>query len=439
MSSLGPQLQPLLSQYDLRLACAQCCNQERQVTYTLKSVKHTCAKDLLFCRTKGGSCWRPVSKRPTFPNPARYKLCPFFVEGSGCQQHRNRCSFASSTEEAAVWTFEKRNSLDRRILCRLLTQPHEAACPSAGDIFENLDLKLVCDLCCVRLKEITFTLKRLQHQCPKQLLLVKTKQSDVWTPVSERPAGARKVVYEKCSFFVEGSGCTQDGNRCTFARSYEEAAVWNYMREKKVTMSELIQVITKRVSETTEEAVERIQQQFSGSFLEVCKVCFQGHPQVLATKKWSPICSAEVAHPWDPILVHHLSENAKKHVYSQVHPLPQNCSFNFCSHVCQGKPCWHPAGSCQDAKSTVEMAVWKAEHGGLNVRPHLLSKVKPTEPSQILVYCKVCLLVLPSLENYHKHCSSLEHTELVSEDTRTKWSRRKPPHNLRDQLLLCER
>lgn len=354
MSNPGSRLLPLLSEYDLRVACAKCCHQERQVTYTLKSVKHTCAEDLLFCRTKGGSCWRPVSQRPTFPNPATYELCHFFVEGSGCQQHRNRCSFASSTEEAAVWTFEKRHRLDRRLLCRLLTQ-HAA-----------------------------------------------------------------------------------DRNGCALARSHEEVTVCNHMGDK-VTMSEFIQVVTESVSETAEEAAERIRRQFSGKFLEVCKACFQGYPQALTTKKWSPTCSAEAAHPWDPVLVHHVSENARKHIYSRLRPLPQNCSFIVCSHVVQGKPCWHPAGQCQDAKSAVELDVWKAEHGGLNVRPHLLSKQKQTEPSQNLVYCKVCLLVFPSLESYHEHCSSLEHAQLVSEDTRTKCRGRKPPHNLRDQLLLCDR
>lgn len=436
------RLQPLLLDYDLRVACSQCCNQERQVTYTLKSVEHTCAEDLLLCRTKGGSCWRPVFNRPTFPNPARYKRCHFFVEGSGCQQHRNRCTFATSTEEAAVWTFEKHHGLNRQLLCRLLTQPAEAACLPAEDILESLDVKLVCDLCCVKRTETTFTLKPRQHQCPRRLLLVKAKQSDVWRPVSERPLSGRlgqNVVYQKCSFFVDGSGCTRDGSSCTFARSHEEAIVWNYMRDKKIAMSEFIRDVTQSVRETAEEAAERIHLQFSGKFLEVCKACFQSHPQVLATKRWSGTCSSTAAHHWDPILVHHVSENARKHVYSPLHPLPQNCSFNFCSHVLQGKPCWHPVGHCQDAKSAVEMAVWKAEGGGLNVRPGLVGKAKPTEPSQNLVHCRVCLLVFLSLESYHKHCSSLEHVQLVSEDTRSRCSGRKPPHNLREELQLCDR
>lgn len=335
MSTHSSWLLPLLSEYDLRVACAQCCQKQKQITYVVKPVAHRCAEDLLLCRTKGGGIWRPVSQRPKFPNPSKYKPCHFFVEGYGCQQHRNRCTFASSIEEATVWTFEKRHALDRQLLCHLLAQSAEAA------------------------------------------------------------------------------------------------AVWNCQRDKKVTVSKGTQ------AESAERAAELIRQQFPGKFLKVCKVCFQSHPQILATRRWNATCSAEAAHPWDPVLVHYVSESAGKHVCSRLRPLPQDCSFTFCSHVCQGKPCWHPDDRCQAAQSAVEMAAWKAEHGGLNIRPHLVNNAY--QASQNLWYCKVCLLVFSSPEGFYKHCSSLEHTQLASEDTRTKRSGRKPPHNRRDQLSLCDR
>ncbi|KAG7229521.1 hypothetical protein INR49_031945 [Caranx melampygus] len=107
----------------------------------------------------------------------------------------------------------------------------------------------------------------------------------------------------------------------------------------------------------------------------------------------------------------------------------------------QGKPCWHEANHCQSAQSEVEMAVWKAEHSGLSVRPHLLqlSQQTQTGPRQVTMHCKVCLLDLSSPESFYKHCSSLEHARLLSEDTTTKWSGRQPPHNRRDELWLCQR
>lgn len=340
MSAQSSWLLPLLSEYDLRVTCAQCCQKQKQITYVLKPVNHRCAGDLLLCRTKGGSIWRPVSQRPKFPNPSKYELCYFFVEGSGCQQHRNRCTFASSVEEAAVWTFEKRHGLHRQLLCHLLAQPAEAA------------------------------------------------------------------------------------------------AVWN---SKKVTASQAIQAGTESTPKIAEKAAELVRQQFPGKFVKVCKVCFQSHPQLLATRRWNGTCSADAAHPWDPVLVHYVSESTGKLVCSQLRPLTRGCCLTFCSHVRQGKPCWHPYESCRAAQSAVEMAVWKAEQEGFNIRPHLVSSVIQTEPSQNLWYCKVCLLVFSSPEGFYKHCSSLEHTQLASEDTRTNWSRRKPPHNRRDQLLLCDR
>lgn len=451
MSTSGSKLTPLLSAHDLKLVCAQCCVKEKEITYTLNSVHHQCACDLLLCKAKGGSKWRPVSRRPTFPNPSQYEVCHFFVEGFGCTHHKNRCTFARSTEEAAVWTFEKHHRLDHDLLRHLIAQceigsdqpdNHEPL----ADVLATLDLKVVCDLCCVKEKEITYTVKSVSHKCRRQLLLVKTKASDKWRPVSERPTRGQfgqNVLYQKCNYFVEGSGCTQQGQECTYARSHEEATIWNYVRDKKIDKDELIRLVieSESISKTPESAAESILKQFSGKFIEFCKYCFHCRPQKLTPKRWNATCSADAAHPWDPVLVYHLSENSEKHIYSQVHPLPQNCQFNYCSHVLQGKPCWHQPGHCKSAQSEVEMAVWKAEHSGLSVRPHLLqsSRQEQIEPRQVIMYCKVCLLALSSPESFYKHCSSLEHSQLLSEDTTTKWTGRQPPHNLWAELWLCER
>uniref|UniRef100_A0A669EGR9 C3H1-type domain-containing protein n=1 Tax=Oreochromis niloticus TaxID=8128 RepID=A0A669EGR9_ORENI len=69
------------------------------------------------------------------------------------------------------------------------------------------------------------------------------------------------------------------------------------------------------------------------------------------------------------------------------------------------------------------MAVWKAEHTGLCVRPHLLQLSQPvqTQPRKVTMYCKVCHLSLSSPESFYKHCASLEHAQLVAQDTTTRW------------------
>ncbi|KAJ4940413.1 hypothetical protein JOQ06_026716 [Pogonophryne albipinna] len=531
-------LAPLTTKYDLKLVCTKCSVEEKEITYRLKPVQHQCACNLLLCRAKCGSKWRPVSKRPTFPNPVRYEVCYFFKEGQGCSYHKNRCTFARSDEEADVWTFEKCHRINHVSLCNLVAQSEGGADPpdhseSLRDL-PALDLKAVCDLCSVKENQISYTVQSVSHKCSRNLLLAKDKACDLWRPVSERPTCGRNVFYQVCQFFVEGSGCTKHGQMCTYARSDEEATLWNYVKDKHIGREEFIRLVVESepISITPESTAESILQQFPGEFIELCKRCFNDKPQQLTTKRWNPSCSADAAHPWDPVLVHHLSENKRKHVYSKVRPLPQNCHFEFCSHVTEGKPCWHQAGRCQAAHSEVEMAVWRVEHGGVSVRPYVLQLSRQqqaeqrlkeqqlteqqlteqlteqqlteqlteqqlteqlteqqlteqlteqqlteqlteqqlteqlteqqlteqlteqqlteqlteqqlteqlTEQQPVSMYCRVCLLVLSSPESFFEHCSSLEHAQLLSEDTTTRWRGRQPPHNHRAEFWLCER
>ncbi|XP_040924678.1 helicase with zinc finger domain 2-like [Betta splendens] len=451
MSEGVSRLAPLLSTHDIKLVCAQCSVKKKEISYTLKSVQHQCGRNLLLCRVRGCSTWRPVARRPTFPNPSQYVVCNFFVENFGCTKHRNRCTFARSEEEAAVWNFVKQYKLDHLLLCNLIAQseigPNQvnSAEPLIG-LLNTLDLKVVCDQCVIKDKEITYRVGLVSHTCSKTLLLAKAKASDEWRPVSERPISrgfGPNVLYQVCDFYVEGSGCTQHGQRCTYARSTEEAVVWNYGRDNNLEQDELLRLVcqAEAILLTPERAAKNILNEFSGEFIEFCKDCFHDSPQKLTTKRWNDTCSGDAAHTWDPALVHHLSEESGKHIYSEVRPLPHNCQLKYCSHVRQGKPCWHKPGHCKSAQSEVEMAVWKAQLSGIVIRPHLLhvGQQAQTEHRQVSMYCKVCLLVLSSPESFYKHCSSLEHAQLLSEDTTTRWRGRRPPHNHRAQFWLCER
>ncbi|KAM3878008.1 3'-5' exoribonuclease HELZ2 [Diretmus argenteus] len=452
MSTTEAKLRNLLSTYDLRLVCSECSVHEKEITYTLKSVHHQCARDLLICKAKGRKEWRPIARRPLFPHPIQYDVCNFFAEGSGCRKHKNRCTFARSSEEATVWTFVKNQAFEHTYFCSLIARSESGAAlldkiETLDDLLKTVDLKAVCSLCSVKEKEVTYTIQTVSHQCSRDLLLAKAKAASQWRPVSPRPTFGKygkNVLYQVCMFFEEGFGCKRDGQKCTFARSYEEATVWNFVRGMKIDNDTLITLITEPEPNSTPpgNVAESIFQKFSGEFLELCKECFLDKPQKISAKRWTDTCSADAAHAWNPILVHHLSESPGKVQYNQVRPLPQDGqTFEYCSHVVQGKPCWHEAGQCHRAHSEVEKAVWDEEVKGASLRPDLvqLSQEQQTEPRQVTFYCKACLLKLPSPENFFKHCESLDHARVISEDATTKWRGRPPPHNHRAEFWLCER
>uniref|UniRef100_A0A672Y8S5 Helicase with zinc finger domain 2-like n=1 Tax=Sphaeramia orbicularis TaxID=375764 RepID=A0A672Y8S5_9TELE len=87
------------------------------------------------------------------------------------------------------------------------------------------------------------------------------------------------------------------------------------------------------------------------------------------------------------------------------------------------------------------MEVWLAEQAGLPVRCLLLQMggAGRAESKPVTMYCKVCLLVLSSPESFYKHCSSLEHAQLLSEDTSVRWRGRRPPHDRRAEFWMCDR
>ncbi|KAM6980681.1 3'-5' exoribonuclease HELZ2-like [Aplochiton taeniatus] len=452
-----PNLAFLFETFDFQLGCSLCSLRENEITYTPKSVKHHCIRELLLARVKGIGIWRPISRRPLFPNPGHYEVCRFFTEGSGCSKHRRRCTFARSHEEAAVWNVEKKHGFERSAFIAFITtseceavQNHTVQPDTFSSLAElslALDLKTVCTVCSVKENEITYMVKTVNHQCSRDMLLAKVCGNSKWRPISHRPGSkqpGRNCRYQVCMFFVEGSGCTKDQEKCTFARSHEEATVWNFEKDQSFPRNTLLTVVSESETEVEQQGktAENILNDHSGEFLELCKDCFHDSPPKITVKRWNSTCSADKAHTWSPVLVHHFSESGGKEVYNQVRPLPLNCGFEFCGHVQQGMPCWHGHTQCQSAHSEVEMAVWKAEDRGKLIRQDLLQLSQSRLPGprpHMEIYCKVCLLVLSSQESFFNHCASLEHAQLISEDTTTEWKSRPPPPGTRADFWLCDR
>uniref|UniRef100_A0A8C2DV44 Si:dkey-97a13.6 n=2 Tax=Cyprinus carpio TaxID=7962 RepID=A0A8C2DV44_CYPCA len=103
VQSRDAQLQAFMQEYELRAACNACTHKYSRISYSIIATPHSCSHNLLLVRAKvRGHRWNPVSMRPSYPHPNRYEVCWYFKEDVGCYVHHDRCTFASSPEEAAV-------------------------------------------------------------------------------------------------------------------------------------------------------------------------------------------------------------------------------------------------------------------------------------------------------------------------------------------------
>uniref|UniRef100_A0A8C1JSP3 Si:dkey-97a13.6 n=1 Tax=Cyprinus carpio TaxID=7962 RepID=A0A8C1JSP3_CYPCA len=123
VQSRDAQLQAFMEKYELRAACNACTHKYSRISYSIIATPHSCSHNLLLVRAKvRGHRWNPVSMRPSYPHPNRYEVCWYFKEDVGCYVHHDRCTFASSPEEAAVWNLQKQTNLDHVRLIHLITQ-----------------------------------------------------------------------------------------------------------------------------------------------------------------------------------------------------------------------------------------------------------------------------------------------------------------------------
>ncbi|KAK9979970.1 hypothetical protein ABG768_013372 [Culter alburnus] len=128
VQSRDAQLQGFMQMYELRTACNVCTHKHSRISYVIIETPHRCSHNLLLVRAKvGGHKWSPVFSRPSHPQPIRYEACWHFKEDVGCTVHHDRCTFASSQEEAAVWNLQKHTNLDHKSFIHLITQRERKA------------------------------------------------------------------------------------------------------------------------------------------------------------------------------------------------------------------------------------------------------------------------------------------------------------------------
>ncbi|XP_062853232.1 3'-5' exoribonuclease HELZ2-like [Trichomycterus rosablanca] len=306
---------------------------------------------------------------------------------------------------------------------------------------QTLDLHVCCSQCCERKTEITLSLIELSHQCSRNILLVRQKDKNKqWKLVDPRPEFPVPEKYLVCSHYTEERGCTLHKNKCTYARSKEEAKVWNFMKTEGREHSSLIKLITSSLTSPNEQDdLEEILFRFQGAFVELCETCFRESPQKISTKV-SGTCASK--HKWRPVLVFRSKDKHKRVVYDEIRPLPKRTfqHWRLCRYVDNGKPCGQESQGCWFAHSEIEMAVWRSESRKSLDRPSLVhaAQMLQTQEQNQQHYCYVCKCQFLEYEDFMNHCFSVEHRKLIFDDSTSKWRYRDPPLTSK-ALRMCRR
>ncbi|NXD86464.1 HELZ2 Helicase, partial [Halcyon senegalensis] len=323
-----------------------------------------------------------------------------------------------------------------------------------GSLQQHLELRLVCSKCSVKENEISYQLHEVEHNCTYEILLARRRshRSTGWRKVFRRPGFPNPIRYAVCRHYVMGLGCSKHKSQCTFAWSPEEAMVWNFERDQQLERHRLKAAVLAaqlggHLADTPDSMASvagEIASEFGGQFQEICKPCFFGCPQRISAGGQGRLCESH--RTWDPLLVHVVSDSRRKKEYTAIRPCPEFIpTLSYCMFVSRGQPCKHSPQRCQYAHSDVEMAIWEAErHHGL-VRSDLLPAAKTcgadgkaAAPAPVHFYCRLCLVTFSSQESFEKHCSSVEHLQMLSADTSVQWVHRTPPLGL-TKFSLCSR
>ncbi|NXI63086.1 HELZ2 Helicase, partial [Anseranas semipalmata] len=248
----------LQRQLELLLVCSKCSVKEDEITYQPRQVEHKCMYEILLarCRSRRSTAWRKVSRRPGFPNPARYAVCRYYTVGLGCSKHGNQCTFAWSPEEAMVWNFEREQQLERRLLKAAVLQAQLGGCPTAGPPAMASAASEILSEFGGQFHEIC---KHCFFSCPQRIsaggqarlceshrtwdpLLVHVV-SDSWLKkqyTAIRPCPEFMPALSYCCFVSKGKTCRHGVQRCQYAHSEVEMAIWEAEREQGLVRSDLL-------------------------------------------------------------------------------------------------------------------------------------------------------------------------------------------------------
>uniref|UniRef100_A0A673JIH3 Zinc finger CCCH domain-containing protein 7B-like n=1 Tax=Sinocyclocheilus rhinocerous TaxID=307959 RepID=A0A673JIH3_9TELE len=407
LSSLSEN--PLEHTHDFTQACSSCFSSTGPgvLDFELRSdVTHSCKKDLLLCRRRGGasSPWRRIRPRPTRNNfQASFVLCREVLENQVCK-YGEGCTFAYCQEEIDVWTQERRGLLVRELLFNPLSTNERQAL----GVIELLNIHtgmfmFLCEACfdCrprmigKRWKENPALCANAptQHQFDKKKCLVHVVKSSA-VSYSKLRALSSRCQFDVCRQEL-ALGCKRkDG--CCFAHSLIELQIWilqrdtgtqtthrnHYMHHSLKRHKDPVVIASRspnKITAATSKSPSRVGEtngkagpvqgtgsaEVKGHGLELMMkfVCCQCWKDGLVSEPDRALkyCTAKARHSWTKDRRVLLVKSHERKKWVSVRPLPFAKTFpqqyDICIHVLNQRKC-HYIGNCSFAHSQEEKDLW---------------------------------------------------------------------------------
>ncbi|NWY51160.1 HELZ2 Helicase, partial [Chionis minor] len=407
----------LQQQLELRLVCSKCSVKENEITYQLREVEHKCMYEILLarCRSRWSTAWRKVSRRPGFPNPARYAVCRYYAVGLGCRKHKSQCTFAWSPEEAMVWNFEREQQLERRWLKAAVLQAQLGGATTSHPVASAASE--IASEFGGQFQEIC---RRCFFGCPQRISaggqgrLCESHRT--WDPllvhvVSDsrrkqqynaiRPCPEFMPTLSYCKFVSKGQPCKHSLQRCQYAHSDVEMAIWEAERERGLVRSDLLPAAEPCVTNGEPAAPAPVH-----FYCRLCLVIFSSQ------ESFESHCSS-VEH------VQMLSADTSVQWVHRAPPLGLT-KFSLCSRV---EVC-EMGDSCTKAHSTEELQEWiQRKKATVKKKKQALKEGLLSYQDRLIAEYRTCsnevLIMAEHVEGVRVVCEQPLHVQL--EDRRMKY------------------
>uniref|UniRef100_A0A673J5K9 Zinc finger CCCH domain-containing protein 7B-like n=1 Tax=Sinocyclocheilus rhinocerous TaxID=307959 RepID=A0A673J5K9_9TELE len=360
---------PLEQTHDFTQACSSCFSSTGPGVLDFEfrtDVSHSCKKDLLLCRRRGGanSPWRRIRPRPTHNNfQAAFVLCREVLENQVCK-YGEGCTFAYCQEEIDVWTQERRGLLVRELLFNPLSTNERRAL----SVIELLNIHtgmfmFLCEACFdCRPRMISKRWKENPALCANVPTQHQFDQKKCVRNTANSLSHVKGKIFISTLIFIKHVAIISQ----LYILCFHQPAVIASRSPNKITAAKSKSPIR---NEETNGNMGPVQgtgsAEVKGHRLElmmkfVCGQCWRDG-LVSEPDRALKYCTAKARHSWTKDRRVLLVKSQERKKWVAVRPLPFAKTFpqqyDICVHVLKQRKC-HYIGNCSFAHSQEEKDLW---------------------------------------------------------------------------------